>query len=31
MDKRETIYVTADEMAEFLKFQAEKAKNGLMN
>ena len=26
MDKRETIYVTADEMAEFLKFQAEKAK-----
>ncbi len=26
MDERETIYVTADEMAEFLKFQAEKAK-----
>ena len=26
MDGRETIYVTADEMAEFLKFQAEKAK-----
>lgn len=26
MNERETIYVTADEMAEFLKFQAEKAK-----
>ena len=29
MDGRETIYVTADELAEFLKFQAEKAKKAL--